>query len=68
MAKVVALEARFMVAGVITGEWGVDRYTMDSPRGIDFMAKFSTLESQLDLRGDWRRRSGWEWLGVGRYS
>ena len=45
MAKVVAFEARFMVARVITGEWGVDGYAMDSSRGIDFMTKFSVLES-----------------------
>ena len=67
MAKVVAFEARFMVAGVVTGEWGVDWYAMDSPRGIDFMLEFSTLESQLSLGGDRGRGSGWEWLGVGRY-
>ena len=68
MAKVVAFEARFMVAGVVTGEWGINGYAMDSPRGIDFMTKFSALESQLSLRGDQRRRSGWERLGVGRHS
>ena len=65
MAKVVALEARFMVARVVTGEWGIDGYAMDSPRGINFMTKFSALEGQLNLGGDRRRRSGWEWLGVG---
>ena len=68
MAKVVAFEARFMVARVVTGEWGIDGCAMDSPCGIDFVMKFSVLESQLDLRGDWRRRSGWERLGVGRHS
>ena len=68
MVKVMAFEARFMVARVVTGEWGVDRYAMDSSSGIDFMTKFSALESQLDLRGDWRRRSGWERLGFGRCS
>ena len=45
MAKVVAFEARFMIARVVTGEWGVDGYAMDSPSGIDFMTKFGTLES-----------------------
>ena len=65
MAKVMAFEARFMVARMVTEEWGIDRYAMDSPSGIDFVTKFSALESQLDLRGDWRRRSGWERLGVG---
>ena len=44
MAKVMAFEARFMVARVVTGEWDVDRYTMDCSRGIDFMTKFSALE------------------------
>ena len=45
MAKVMAFEARFMVARVVTGEWGVNRFAMDSPSGIDFVTKFSTLES-----------------------
>ena len=45
MAKMVAFEARFMVVRVVTGEWGIDGYTMDSPGGIDFMTKFSALES-----------------------
>ena len=44
MAKVVAFEARFVVARVVTGEWGIDGYAMDSPRGIDFIMKFSALE------------------------
>ena len=52
VAKVVTFEARFMVARVITGEWGINGYAMDSSRGIDFMTKFSALESQLDVRGD----------------
>ena len=68
MAKVMAFEAQFVVARVVTGEWGVDRYAMDSSSGIDFMMEFSTLESQLDLWGDWGRRSGWKRLGVGRRS
>ena len=68
MAKVVAFEARFMVARVVTGEWGIDGYTMDSPGGIDFMMKFSALEGQLDLRGKWGGGSGWKRLGVGRRS
>ena len=45
MAKVMAFEARFVVARVVTGEWGVDRYAMDSSSGINFMTKFSALES-----------------------
>ena len=45
MAEVVAFETRLMVARVVTGEWGIDRYTLDSPSGVDFMMKFSTLES-----------------------
>ena len=66
MAKVVAFEARFMVARVVMGEWGIDGYAMDSPRGIDFMTKFSVLEGQLDLRGEWGGGSRWKGLGVGR--
>ena len=45
MAKVMALEARFMVARVVTGERGVDGFAVDSPGGIDFVTEFSTLES-----------------------
>ena len=65
MAKVVAFETRLMVARVVVGEWGIDGFAMDSPCGIDFVTKFSALEGQLDLRGDWRQGSGWERLGVG---
>ena len=65
MAKVVAFETGLMIARMVTGEWGIDGFTMDSPGGIDFVTKFSALEGELDLRGDWRRGSGWEWLGVG---
>ena len=54
MAKIMAFKARFMVARVVTGEWGVNGYAMDSSRGIDFVTKFSALEGQLGLRGDWR--------------
>ena len=68
MAKVVAFEARFMVARVVMGEWGINGYAMDSPCGIDFMTKFSALEGQLDLRGEQGGRSGWKRLGVGRHS
>ena len=68
MAKVVALEARFMVARVVTGEWGIDGYAVDSPRGINFMTKFSALEGQFSLRGEWGGGSGWKRLGVGRCS
>ena len=45
MAEVVAFETRFMIARVVTGEWGVNRFTVDSPSGIDFVTKFSALES-----------------------
>ena len=65
MAKVVAFETCFMVARMVTGEWGVDRFAMDSPGGIDFVTKFGALEGELDFRGNGRRRDGWEWLGVG---
>ena len=43
VAKMVALEARFMIARVVTGEWSIDRYAMDSPRGIDLMTEFNAL-------------------------
>ena len=65
MAEVVALETCFMVVRMVTGEWGVDKFAMDSPRGIDFVTKFGALEGELDLWGNGRRRGGWEWLGVG---
>ena len=68
MAKVVAFEARFMVVRVVTGEWGVDGYALNSPHGIDFMTKFSMLEGQLGLRGEWGGGSRWKRLGVGRRS
>ena len=68
MAKVMAFEARFMVVRVVTGEWGVDGYAMDSSRGIDFVTKFSTLEGQFDFGGEGRGGSGWERLGVCRHS
>ena len=68
MAKVMAFEARFVVARVVTGEWGVDKFAMDGPSGIDFMAKFGTLEGEFDFWGNGRRGSGWERLGVGRRS
>ena len=45
MAQVVALEARFMVARVVTRERGVNRFAVDSPSGIDFVTEFSALES-----------------------
>ena len=44
MAQVMALEARFVVARVVTGEWGINGYAVDSSRGIDFVTKFSALE------------------------
>ena len=44
MAKVVAFKTRFMVARVVTGEWGIDGYAMDSSCGIDFMTEFDALE------------------------
>ena len=65
MAKVVAFETCLMVARVVTGEWGVDKFAMDSPSGIDFVTKFGALEGELDLWGNGRRGNGWEWLGVG---
>ena len=68
MAKVMAFETRFVVARVVTGEWGVNRFAMDSPIGINFMTKFSALKGEFVLGGDGGRGSGWEWLGVGRRS
>ena len=54
MAEVVAFEACLMVARVVTGEWGVDRFAMDSPSGIDFVLKFCALEGEFDLWGNGR--------------
>ena len=54
-----------MIARVVTGEWGIDGYAMDSPRGIDLMMEFDVLEGQF---GFWRERrggGGWKRLGVG---
>ena len=68
MAKVMAFEARFVVARVVTGEWGINRFAVDSPSGINFMTKFSALKGEFDFGGDGGRGSGWEWLGVGRRS
>ena len=65
MAEVVAFETCFMVARMVTGEWGINKFAMDSPHGIDFVTKFGALEGELDLWGNGRRRNGWEWLGVG---
>ena len=56
-----------MVARVVTGEWGIDGYAMDSPCGIDFMTKFSALEGKFNFRGEWGGRSGRKRLGVGRH-
>ena len=44
MAQVVAFEASFMVARVVTGEWSIDGYAMDSSRGINFVMEFNVLE------------------------
>ena len=68
MAKVMAFEARFMVARVVMGEWGVNGYAVNGSRGINLVAEFSALEGQLNFGGEWGRGSGWERLGIGRYS
>ena len=60
MAQVVTFETRLMVARMVTGEWGVDKFAVDCPCGIDFVAKFGALEGELDLWGNGRQRSGWE--------
>ena len=65
VAKVVAFETRLMVARMIMGEWGIDKFAMDSPCGTNFVMKFGALEGQLDLWGNWGRGSGREQLGVG---
>ena len=44
VAKVVAFEARFVVAGVVPGEWGIDGYAVDSSHSIDFVTEFDALE------------------------
>ena len=44
VAEVVAFEARFMVARVVMGEWGIDGYAMDSSHSIDLVTEFYALE------------------------
>ena len=52
VAKVVTFEARLVVMRMVTGEWGIDKLAMDSPRGIDFVLKFDALKGKLDFRGN----------------
>ena len=52
MAKVMAFEARFVVARVVTRERGVNRFAVDSPISVNFMTKFSALKGEFDLGGD----------------
>ena len=68
MSKVVPLETRFVVARMVVGEWGIDRYAMNGPSSINFVTEFSALEGQLDFGGEWGGGSRWEWLGVGGHS
>ena len=44
VAEVVAFKARFMVARVVMGEWGIDGFAMDSSRSINLMTEFHALE------------------------
>ena len=68
MAKMVAFEAQFMVARVVTGKWGTDGFAMDCSHGIDFMVEFNALEGKLGFGGEQGIGGGWERLGVGRHS
>ena len=67
VSQMVAFEACLAVMGVVVREGGANRYAVNSPCGIDFMAEFSLLESKLDFWGEWGRRSGWGRLWIGRH-
>ena len=68
VSKVMTFKTRLMVAGVVAGERGVNRYAVDSSCSINFMTEFGTLEGQLSFRGEWGRRSRGRELQVGRCS
>ena len=42
--EVVAFEASFSITRVSVREGGINRHVMDGSRGMDFMAKFHTLD------------------------
>ena len=66
MSEVVTFETRLVVARMVVGERGVDWYAVNGSSGVNFVAEFSALEGQLDLRGEWGGGSRWKGLGVGR--
>ena len=68
VSEVVTLEARFVIARMVVGEWGIDGYTMDSPCSVNFMTEFSALKGQLDFGGEWGRGGGRKGLRVGGHS
>ena len=53
MSEMVAFEAGFPIAGVVTGKGGVNRYALDGTCGIDFVAELHTLESELHFGREW---------------
>ena len=67
MSKVMVFEACFLVMRMIVKEGGINRYAMDGPGGVDFVAEFCVLESQLGLRREWRGGCRGERLWIGRH-
>ena len=39
--------------GVVTREGGINRYAVDGPSGINFVAEFCMLKGQLGFEGEW---------------
>ena len=45
MSKLMALETRFMITGVVAREGSINEYAVNCSSSIDFMVEFDTLES-----------------------
>lgn len=58
VSEMVAFEACLPVARVSVREGGVNRYTMDSSRDMNFMAKFHVLNGQCGFRREWGGHCG----------
>ena len=50
---------------MVTREGGINRYSMDGPGGINFVAKFGMLDHQLSFGEEWWGGCGGKRLGVG---
>ena len=68
MSKMMAFEACFPVMRMIAREGGVNRYTVDGPGSVNFIAEFCVLEGQFGLRREWRGGHRGERLWIGRHS